>query len=77
MSMIVLFHENILLSTYKFIVIPIKYRNFRTFVYDSAGKEMTNAISLVIEQRKNEYSPSICMPYEGDIIFRTPARIYF
>ena len=55
----------------------MKYRNFRTFVYDSAGKEMTNAISLVIEQRKNEYSPYICMPYEGDIIFRTPARIYF
>ena len=34
-SMIVLFHENVLLlSTYKFIVITIKYRNFGVFVYD-------------------------------------------
>jgi len=49
--MIVLFHENVLmLSTYKFIVIPIKYRNFRAFVYDSAKKQMLKAISLVIEQ---------------------------
>jgi len=32
--MIVLFHENVLLiSTYKFIVIPIKYRDFGGFVY--------------------------------------------
>jgi hypothetical protein len=37
--MIVLFHENVLLlSTYKFIVIPIKYRNFGVFVYDSIRK---------------------------------------
>ena len=55
-SMIVLFHENILLlSTYKFIVIPITYRNFGVFVYDAAEKQMINAISLVIEQRKNEF----------------------
>jgi hypothetical protein len=41
LSMIVLFHENVLLlSTYKFIVIPIKYRNFGAFVYDSAKKQM-------------------------------------
>ena len=47
--MIALFHENVLLlSTYKFIVIPIKYRNFGAFVYDSAEKQMLNAISLVI-----------------------------
>jgi hypothetical protein len=45
-----------LLSTYKFIVIPIKYRNFGAFVYDSAEKQMLNAISLVIEQRKNEFA---------------------
>ena len=52
--MIVLFHENvILLFTYKFIVIPIKYHNFGAFVYDSAEKQMLNTISLVIEQRKN------------------------
>ena len=69
--MIVLFHENVLLlSTYKFIIVPIKYRNFGAFVYDSAEKQMLNAISLVIEQRKNEFdriakerfSPFICMP---------------
>ena len=54
--MIVLFHEHVLLlSTYKFIVIPMKYRNFGEFVYDSAEKQMLNAISLVIEQRKNEF----------------------
>ena len=54
--MIVLFHENILLlSTYKFIVIPIQYRNFGVFVYDAAEKQMLNAISLVIEKRKNEF----------------------
>ena len=84
--MIVLFHENVLLlSTYKFIVIPIKYRNFGAFVYDSVEKQMLNAISLVIEQRKNEFDriakvwffPSIVMPCEGDITFPTPARIYF
>ena len=55
--MIVLFHEHILLlSTYKFIVIPIKYRNFGAFVYDSAEKQTLIAISLVIEQRKNEFN---------------------
>jgi len=54
--MIVLFHENVsLLPTYKFIIIPIKYRNFGAFVYDSAEKQMLNAISLVIEQRKTEF----------------------
>jgi hypothetical protein len=54
--MIVLFHGNILLlSTYKFIAIPIKYRDFGAFVYDSAEKQMLNAISLVIEQQKNEF----------------------
>jgi hypothetical protein len=36
-SMFVLFHETVL-STYTFIVIPIKYRNSRAFVYDSAEK---------------------------------------
>jgi hypothetical protein len=84
--MIVLFHENVLLlSTYKFIVIPIKYHNVGAFVYDSAKKQMLNAISLVIKQRKNEFdrivkvrfSPSISIPCEGDITFRTPAMIYF
>ena len=54
--MIVLFHEIVLLlSTYKFIVMPIKYHNFGVLVYDSAEKQMLNAISLVIEQRKNEF----------------------
>jgi hypothetical protein len=41
--------------------------------------------NLIIEQRKNKFdsiakvwfSPSICIPCEGDITFRTPARIYF
>ena len=28
---------------------------FGAFVYDSAEKQMLNAISLVIEQRKNEF----------------------
>ena len=55
-SMIVLFHENVLLlSTYKFIVIPIKYRNFGVFVYDSVKKQMLNTISLVIERQKNDF----------------------
>ena len=54
--MIVLFHEHVLLlSTNKFIIIPIKYSNCGEFVYDSAEKQMLNAISLVIEQRKNEF----------------------
>ena len=54
--MIVLFHENVLLlTTYKFIVIPIKYRNVGALGYDSAEKQMLNAISLVIEQRQNEF----------------------
>jgi hypothetical protein len=44
--MIVLFHENaLLLSTYNFMIITIKYRNFGTFVYDSAENQMLNAIS--------------------------------
>jgi hypothetical protein len=30
-------------------------RNFGVLVYDSAEKQMLNAISLVIEQRKNEF----------------------
>ena len=46
---------------------------------------MLNAISLVIEQRKNEcdkiakdrFSSSIFMPCEGDITFQTPVGIYF
>jgi len=84
--MIVLFHEHVLLlSTYKCIVIPIKYRNFGAFVYDSAEKQMLSAISMVIEQRKNEFdriakvrfSPSIFLRCEGGITFWTPARIYF
>ena len=46
---------------------------------------MLSAISLVTEQRKNEFDriatvwfppPSICIPCEGNITFRTPARIY-
>ena len=54
--MIVLFHENVLLlSTYKLIVIQIKCCNFGAFVYDSAEKQMLSAISLVMEQRKNEF----------------------
>jgi hypothetical protein len=54
--MIVLFHGNVLLlSTYKFIVIQIKYPNFGAFVYDSVKKQMLNAISLAMEQRKNEF----------------------
>ena len=44
-----------LLSTYKFIIIQIKYRNFEVFVYDSAEKQTLNTISLVIEKRKNEF----------------------
>jgi hypothetical protein len=52
--MIALFHESVLLlSTYHFIIIPIKYRNFGAFVYDSAEKPMLNAISLVIEHLKD------------------------
>ena len=36
-----LFQENVsLLSTYKFIVISIKYHNFGAFVYVSAEKQM-------------------------------------
>ena len=67
--MIVLFHENVLLlSTYKFIVIPIKYRNFGAFVYDSAEKQMLSAISLLIEQRKNGFDRIVKV-----LIF----RIYF
>ena len=82
--MIVLFHENMsLLSTYKFIIIPIEYRTFGPFVYNLAEKQML--ISLVIEQRKHEFyrivkvrfSTSIFMPCEGGITFRTPAKIYF
>jgi hypothetical protein len=42
-------------STYKFIVMPIKYRNFGVFVYDSTENQMLSAISLFIEQRKNEF----------------------
>jgi hypothetical protein len=54
--MIVLFHENVLLlSTYKLIVIQIKYCNFGAFVYDSAKKQMLSTISLAMEQRKNEF----------------------
>jgi hypothetical protein len=54
--MIVLFHENVLLlSTYKFIVIPIKYRNFGAFVYYSAEKLWLSAYLIVIEQRNNEF----------------------
>jgi hypothetical protein len=50
--MIALFHEDVLLlSAYKFIVIQIKYSNFGVFVYDSAEKQMLNAISLVIGER--------------------------
>jgi hypothetical protein len=39
-----------MLSTYKFIVIPIQYRNFGALVYDSVEKQMLKAISLAIEQ---------------------------
>jgi hypothetical protein len=55
--MIVLFHENVLmLSTYKFIVIQIKYRNFGAFVYMIQTKnKYLKVFSLVIEQRKNEF----------------------
>jgi hypothetical protein len=54
--MIVLYHENVLLLfTYKFIVIQIKYHNFGAFVYDSAEKQMLSTISLDIEQQKNEF----------------------
>jgi hypothetical protein len=45
----------LLLSNYKFIVIPIKYHNFGGFVYDSAEKQMLSTISLDIEQQKNEF----------------------
>ena len=83
-SMIVLINENVLsLSIYKFIIIPIKYHNFGASIYDSAEKQMFNAISLLIEQRKNEFDriakvwfpPSIVLPCEDAITFRTPARI--
>ena len=54
--MIILFHKNaLLLSTCKFIVIPKQYCDFGVFVYDSGEKQMLSAISLVIEQRKNEF----------------------
>jgi hypothetical protein len=70
--MIVLFHENVLLlSTYKFIVIPIKYHNVGAFVYDSAKKQMLNAISLVIEQRKNEFD--ILYPELSFLLRYTPS----
>jgi hypothetical protein len=40
--MIVLYHENVLLLfTYKFIVIQIKYHNFGAFVYDSGKRIIT------------------------------------
>ena len=63
----------------------MKYHNFGALVYDSAEKQMLNAISFVIEQRKNEFdriakvrfSPSIFIPCEGDITFLTPSMIYF
>jgi hypothetical protein len=83
-SMIIFFNENVLLfSTYKFIIIPMKYHNFGAFIYHSAENQMFSAISLVIEQRKNEFdkiakvwfSPSMCLPCDGNIAFRTPARI--
>jgi hypothetical protein len=57
--------------------------SFWAFVYDSVEQQMLIAISLVIEQRKNEFdriekvwvfSPSIFMPYDGDITFRTLAK---
>jgi hypothetical protein len=32
----------------------MKYHNCGEFVYDSAEKQMLNAISLVIEEQKNE-----------------------
>ena len=53
--MIILFHENVLLlSTYKFIVIPIKYRNFGAFVYYSAEKQMlTQSHWLLNNKRTN------------------------
>ena len=85
--MIVLFNENVLLlSTYKFIVIPIKYHNFGAFAYDSPEKQMLSAISLVIEQRKNEFEriSKVRFPHQlfclarvilFIITFRTPARI--
>ena len=47
--MIVLFHENVLLlSIYKFIVIPIKYHNLVAFVYDSAEKQKFFAIYFYV-----------------------------
>ena len=51
----VISENGLLLSAYNFIVIPIKYHNFGAFVYGSTEKQMLNAISLVIEQRKNEF----------------------
>jgi hypothetical protein len=33
----------------------MKYHNCGAFVYDSAEKQMLNAISLVIEEQKNEF----------------------
>ena len=44
-----LFHENVLLLSTNI------HPTFWPFVYDSAEKQMLNAISLVIEQRKNEF----------------------
>ena len=62
---------------------PIKYHNFGVLAYDSAEKQMLRAILFVIEQRRNEFdrivkvrfSPSMFLPCEGDITFRTPAKI--
>jgi hypothetical protein len=48
-SIIVLFHENVLLLSTN--IRPI----FWAFFHDSAEKQMLNTISLVIEQRKNEF----------------------
>jgi hypothetical protein len=41
--------------SWKCFIIPIKYRIFGEIVYDSAEKQMLCAISLAIEQRKNDF----------------------
>jgi hypothetical protein len=54
--MIVLFHEHVLLlSTYKFIITNKMSQFWNVCLYGSVEKQTLNAMSLVTEQRKNEF----------------------
>jgi len=48
---------------------PIKYHNFGVLVYDSAEKQMLKAISLVIEQWKNEFDWIYMLVDVGGCVF--------